>query len=152
MTDSTDMPMRCPYCLGFAEYRPSSAELYRGTDYGPVWICQPCGAWVGCHRGGTGRVPLGRLADKALRDAKRAAHAEFDPLWMAKMRRDGLRKRHARAKAYAWLSRALSTAPEETHIGMFDIEMCRRVVQICRPYATRIRRTDTAFQSSEETP
>lgn len=126
----------CPYCQKPAEYRESSAGIY-SRDYGPVWICDPCSAWVGCHPNGR---PLGRLADARLRKEKQAAHAAFDPLWKRRMERDGLRKGHARAKGYKWLRQQLGLTAEECHIGMFDTDMCRRVVEVCAPYSGRLAR------------
>ena len=105
-------------------------------DYGAVWECRPCEAWVGCHPQGT---PLGRLADKALRQAKMAAHAAFDPFWKAKMRRDGWPQKRARNAGYEWLAGQMGIAREDCHIGMFDEAQCRRVVEICE--AVRNRRT-----------
>lgn len=92
------------------------------------WLCAPCSAWVGCHRanpghGRDGTEPLGRLANADLRAAKQRAHAAFDPYW----KNGGL----ARADAYAWLAASLGIPKDACHIGLFDLEMCRRVVQIC---------------------
>lgn len=112
----------CPYCSGAATFRPSSAHLYRGTDYGPVWECAPCQAWVGVHRGT--ETPLGRLANKELRRAKSAAHAAFDPLWK--------KGPMERASAYKWLAGQLEIERADCHIGMFDVAMCQRVIEICR--------------------
>lgn len=72
----------CPYCHQPARYT-DSAPLYRGNSYGMVWLCDPCGAWVGCH--GNTDEPLGRLANKELREWKQKAHAAFDPLWKRKL-------------------------------------------------------------------
>jgi uncharacterized protein DUF3268 len=126
-----DIPV-CPYCskpstlvTGAVVY-PHMPELAEK----PIWACMPCGAWVGCHPGG--QMPLGRLADAGLRRAKKEAHNLFDPLWKAKMRRDGCSKREARGKAYAWLAGQLGIPREDCHIGMFDVATCRRVVEICR--------------------
>ncbi len=102
-----------------------SSELYRsGVNYGPVWICRPCQAWVGCHKyaHGSKTVPKGRLANKELRDAKIAAHAAFDPF----------QDRMGRARAYKWLSKQLGIPGRDCHIGMFDVNQCRRVVAACQ--------------------
>ena len=122
----------CPYCGQEAVLHGSSAKFYHGSDFGPVWACEDCQAWVGCHRGGN--VPLGRLADKELREAKITAHAAFDRLWKAKMQRDKCSKGHARACGYKWLAAQLNIPPTECHVGMMDVERCRRVVEVCRPY------------------
>lgn len=132
-------PVVCPYCGKAARHLANSSPVYGGTDYGPVWVCWPCDAWVGCHKGGTGTTPLGRLADKELRRAKVAAHAAFDPLWRAKMRREGCSQGEARSAAYRWLSEQLGLPRKETHIGMFDVAMCARVVAACAPYQSKKR-------------
>ena len=127
----------CPYCGKDAAFLESSAAVYSGRDYGPVYACIPCGAWVGCHPGT--KRPLGRLADKSLRAAKQAAHSAFDPLWAAKMKRDGLNKGHARGKGYAWLAGQLGIEAKDCHIGMFDVDQCRRVVAICKPFSEKLK-------------
>ncbi len=111
--------MKCPYCGAKAVWRDSS--IVYGKSYGPIWVCSnypACDAYVGCH-GGT-RTPLGRMADAELRENKKQAHAAFDPLWKA--------GKMTRAEAYGWLAKELGIPRSECHIGMFDVEMCRRVV------------------------
>jgi hypothetical protein len=125
----------CPYCGGAAVFHQTSNHLY-GRDYGPVWHCAPCGAWVGCHPGGK---PLGRLANKALRDAKVAAHAAFDPLWQAKQRRDSCSKAKARGAGYKWLADQLGIDRKDCHIGMFTVEQCSKVVEVCAAFRTKVR-------------
>lgn len=122
----------CPYCRAPAVFHKTSTHIY-GTDYGPIWVCAPCEAWVGCHPNG---APLGRLANKALRQAKQAAHAAFDPLVTGKMRRDGVTKNHARGSAYKWLAGQLGIDRKDCHIGMFDEATCERVVAICSAIST----------------
>jgi hypothetical protein len=117
---------KCPYCDAGAVLHRSSAKFYHGRDYGPVWACVPCGAWVGCHDGT--EKPLGRLANKELRQAKIMAHAAFDPLW--KPRADGSRPMNRR-DAYRWLAGRLGIPAKRCHIGWFDAEMCQRVVDVC---------------------
>lgn len=119
--------LACPYCGNPAEFWPSSERLY-AADHGPVYICQPCQAWVGCHKGT--KQPLGGLADKELRHWRRSAHYGFDRLWSAKMRRDGCSKREARQAGYRWLAGQLGIEADDCHIGMFDAETCKRVVKI----------------------
>lgn len=119
----------CPYCSEPAKLRRDSSAFYGGIDRGPIWECYPCHAWVGCHPDTT--APLGRLADKKLRRAKILAHAHFDPLWVAKIKRDGCTKKEARKAGYAWLAAQLGLTSEQCHIGLFDLEQCRRVVEIC---------------------
>lgn len=124
----------CPYCNNPAELVGGDAIYPHRPDLAgkKMWRCQPCGAWVGCHDGTT--TPLGRLANAELRKAKQAAHAAFDRLWQAKLRREGCTKKEARGAAYRWLADQMGLDRETCHIGMFDVDTCRRVVEICKPF------------------
>lgn len=86
-----------------------------------VWACK-CGAWTGCHEGTT--LPRGAPGNEKTRQARRAAHKAFDPLWRGK-------RRIARQCAYEWLARALGIPENDCHIGLFDAAMCERVIQVC---------------------
>lgn len=126
---------RCPYCGSLARLVTSDTVYPGRPDYGMLWACAnypKCDAYVGCHKGTT--APLGRLANKDLRAAKQAAHAAFDRLWQAKVARDGVSKGQACSRGYEWLAKQLGLPVEQTHIGMFDVDTCRRVVAICAPY------------------
>jgi hypothetical protein len=117
--------IRCDYCDRLAE-RVNGKAIYphRPDLVGKqFWRCQPCGAYVGCHPGTS--TPLGRLANAQLRRAKQQAHAAFDPIWRSKER--------SRGEAYAWLAEQLGISKNNCHIGMFDVEMCERVVSVCTP-------------------
>lgn len=116
--------LECPYCQ-------NSADLVNGNaiyphrpdlDHKLFWLCSPCNAYVGCHPGTSN--PLGRLANAELRQWKMAANRWFDPIW-----RDGSMTRR---KAYSWLAGHLGLAVKKTHIGLFDVETCQRVIQACR--------------------
>lgn len=123
-------PPFCPYC-NESSILVDSAKVY-GRSYGWMYVCQRypgCDAYVGCHKGTT--EPLGRLANKELRSAKRAAHDAFDPLWRAKIRLTGCSKKTARTRAYAWLAGELGISFDDCHIGMFDVETCKRVAELC---------------------
>lgn len=115
----------CDYCR-------QPADLVTGREIYPsrrdlvslkFWACTPCGAYVGCHRD-SNNLPLGRLANGELRTAKRLTHAVFDPLW-----KNGTMRR---AEAYAWLANELGIKARECHIGMFDVEMCKRAREVIR--------------------
>lgn len=127
----------CDYCgsdaplVTGAEVYPHRADLHSKLFY----LCRPCEAWVGTHDGTS--EPLGRLANAELRQWKSMAHAAFDPLWRAKIRQ-GSRKKHARGAGYQWLAGQLGIEADLCHIGMFDVAMCRRVVEICKPYSDRV--------------
>ena len=117
--------MNCPYCGGSVKLIDS--QIIYGKSYGLAWVCEnypKCDAYVGCHPGTD--KPLGRLADKELRAWKGAAHAAFDPMWKS--------RKMTRRRAYQWLSGQIGILEDETHIGMFDADMCKRTVDICREW------------------
>lgn len=123
-------PLICPYCGSKALLR-DSAMIYRGYSYGWVWLCPKwpgCDSYVGCHKGTN--KPLGRMANKELRDAKSEAHKAFDVIWRRVASGSGNEK-FARVRAYAWLAEQLQILRKECHIGMMDVDTCRRVVDIC---------------------
>jgi ribosomal protein L37AE/L43A len=130
-------PPVCPYCGSDAVFHKSSAKFYRGRDYGSLWACEPCQAWVGVH--GQSKNPLGRLANAELRKLKMAAHSAFDPLWK-KGGTDQFRGPHKgprmrRSDAYGWLAQQLGIAKHDCHIGLFDESMCKRVIEVCNQLA-----------------
>ena len=124
----TEHRVTCPYCLCAAELVDSSA-VYR-KSYGLIWLCRPCGAWVGVHKNSRSHAPLGTLANEELRFARRMAHKAFDPLWEQAVG-GGLSKSEARTRLYAWLAEELGMPAKECHIGMFSLPVCVRVIEIC---------------------
>lgn len=125
----------CPYCKANTDFVDS--KVIYGRSYGMVYLCNPCKAWVGIHKG-TDKA-LGRLANAELRRAKGQAHMYFDQLWKRKMLKHNLNKKTARGRAYKWLSESLGVPFELTHIGMFDVDMCKKVVELCKPYCIKQR-------------
>ena len=112
----------CPYC-GMRAKRANGCDLYPHRP--DLWkkkfvVCFPCDARVGCHANGD---PLGELANAELRSIRIKAHAAFDPKW----KQGGM----SRSKAYRWLSKQLGIRFEDTHIGMFDMDQCQRVIEVC---------------------
>lgn len=136
--------MKCPYCPGIANLR-SSKEIYSGRDFGLMFICENypiCNSYVGCHQGT--KKPLGTPANEELRKFRNLAHSSFDALWRRKQkklvnesrkyREKSNAKYLARSRGYKWLSENLNIEFEKCHIGMFDIEKCKKVISVCKPY------------------
>lgn len=123
------MNRTCPYCGQQARLVTGNIIYPHRPDLSDknFWHCAPCDAYVGCHHGTT--VPLGRLADAKLRKAKMDAHAVFDTLWRHAPKNQ---RSTARKRAYAWLARELGLPPEDTHIGMMDVDTCMRVIELSR--------------------
>lgn len=101
-----------------AKIYPHRQDLYKKR----FWLCVECGAYCGCHPGST--KPLGTPADAETRKARSAAHFAFDVIW-----RSG---RIPRWEAYAWLAQQLELPTHLCHIGMFDVDTCRRVIELSR--------------------
>jgi len=119
VTDPLPPPTECPFCAGEVRL-VNNARFYGGREFGwPLAYACRCGARVGCHPGTT--IPLGTLADKATKDARRCAHEAFDPLWKGKG--PGMRRR-----AYQALQTALGT--ENAHISWMGVEECTKVVKV----------------------
>jgi hypothetical protein len=130
----------CPYCCERAKLT-RGGDVYR-RNYAPVWLCEPCEAWVGTHKDDPDHAPLGTLAKAELRALRQRAHQLFDPLWKAKMQRDGCSKSKARAAGYDWLAGQLGREPgfAAVHIGYLDEEGCRAVIEACeRVYGGKLR-------------
>lgn len=117
------MTTKCPYCDSNPKLVDGSVIYPHRPDlaYKHFWLCQQCSAYVGCHP--NSKKPLGRLANAELRKYKSMAHAAFDPSW-----KEGWM---SRSDAYSWLAAQLSIDKSECHIGMFDIDMCKRVLEVC---------------------
>lgn len=120
-------PEKCRFCHSSVEY-VSHAKIYGGREYSAwpfIYLCTnpACGASVGVHEGTN--HPLGTLADRETKEARKSAHNAFDPMW--KGERD---KGKARVEAYKWLADQLDIEPWRCHISWFDIAVCRKVVQL----------------------
>jgi len=113
----------CPYCGNPAVFT-NTTEIY-GKNYGKIYLCRPCDAYVGVHAGST--RPKGSLANAELRKWRMKAHEAFDGIWLRgePFNRNG---------AYQWLADTLQIARDECHIGMFGVEECKRVVSAVREF------------------
>ena len=118
------MSLICSYCSCHSKLVSGSAIYKNRPDLDDLkfYLCKPCDAYVGVHKGTV--KPLGRLANAELRKAKMAAHARFDPLW-----KSGTMKRK---EAYKHLADLLGIHPSDCHIGMFDVDMCKKVLVVLR--------------------
>jgi hypothetical protein len=110
--------MICPYCNKPAELKDSSV-IY-GKSYGLIYICFPCNAYVGTHRGTS--TPLGTLANSELRKLRKQCHSIFDLIWKS--------GKMSRFEAYVWLSKQLKIDINQCHIGMFDVDQCKKVMEV----------------------
>ncbi len=110
----------CPYCERKSKLVNSSV-IY-GRDYGWAYLCKPCDAYVGCHKGT--KKSKGSLANAELREVRKQTHALFDPVWRNKLL--------SRSDAYSWLAKLLNIPKSECHIGMFNVEMCQSAITVIK--------------------
>ena len=109
----------CPYCS-----RP--AVLTRRRIPGEAhqeffWVCHPCDARIKAHF--KSKMPMGKMANKALRLRRISAHRAFDVKWLFNGNR---------SKAYRELSEHLELSSADCHIANFDTDMCKRVIAYAR--------------------
>lgn len=129
----------CPYCGKETAFVDSS--IVYGKSYGMIYICLPCKAYVGVHKGTD--TALGRLANAELRELKKQAHLYFDQVW-----KTGQMERN---KAYTWLSQTLNIERDKTHIGMFDEKLCRDCAYFSKQLLNDLRRLDLDFGEEPKT-
>lgn len=119
-------PECCPYCTGKVKLVDNS-EIYRGRSYGDwpyAYWCKPCDAMVGLHPDTD--LPLGTMADKELRDARKESKA----LFLRVMSVESM----SRSKAYEWLSKKMQIPKSECHFGHFDEDRCSMAFNICESH------------------
>lgn len=111
----------CPYCKSSTEVVTETdiyGREYKGRSMIRCGNYLNCNSYVGTHKDGE---PLGRLANKQLREAKSKAHKYFDKLW----NEDYIE----RSEAYEMLADHLGIPNKYCHIGMFRKETCDKVVE-----------------------
>ena len=80
------------------------------------------------HARSTRNVPLGRLANGALRDAKSRLHDALEPLVAAKVRRDGVNPFEARGKAVRGLADELGFELASPSLHLLSLEQCEQAI------------------------
>lgn len=108
-----DRNLDCPEC-------GAPMQIVKLYDRRPFYSCiewPDCDGAHGAHPNGD---PLGIPAKRAVKDARIAAHDLFDQIWMTKIM--------TRARAYAWMRKALGLSKEEAHISRFMEDECARLV------------------------
>lgn len=81
-----------------------------------MYRCPNCGSSVGMHP--FTNIPLGTLADDALKKARKESKQPFEMLWQS--------RRMTRAQAYAALADHLGIEAGKCHFGWFDAATCAR--------------------------
>lgn len=138
MESKIDPPI-CPYCGSIAIFS-STYDIYN-TDYGMVWLCPnfpTCDSYVGAHK--SDNRPKGSMANKELRKWRMRAHESFDPLWK--------RKIMDRGDAYQYMQSLMHLDPDLCHIGMFDIDQCKELIEKLKWYSPYPINIDTGLNYS----
>ena len=119
--DPLPAPTTCRHCESQVDL-VSNAEIY-GTEYGQwpwAYLCRGCGAHVGIHP--FTNIPLGYLANKLEREARKRAKAQFNKIWRGDI--------EFRNRAYSWLANRMGIPRSECHFGMFDVTQCEQAMVI----------------------
>jgi hypothetical protein len=134
----------CDYCGTPAALTRSGDEAYPyRDDHGPLWLCVACEAWIGIRPRSTRNVPLGRLANGSLREAKSRLHEALEPLATAKARRDGVNIFEARSKAIRWVSTGIGLDPLPASIHALTADQCEQALRYVTAFvASRRSMTD----------
>ncbi len=116
--------IRCPYCGSMALLRPAKLVRRSASPEDEVYACArfpACDAYVTAHR--DSRLPMGTLADKALRQKRREAHLALNRLWEYGYM--------SKKEAYRWLQLQLGLPETEAHIAHFFEYRCEQVIRLC---------------------
>lgn len=110
-------------CGGKVELVKNS-EIY-GREYGEwpwAYFCRDCDSYVGLHP--FTNIPLGTLADKETREARKDAKNPFERLFKS--------GRMTRNEAYQALAKKMGIDVGECHFGWFDIDQCKKAKVLTR--------------------
>lgn len=117
--DPLPPPIACRYCNGQVRL-VQNAVIYKGRSYGKwpyVYLCNGCWAYIGLHPDTD--IPLGTLANRALRDARNRTKAIFQNY----LSDAGM----SRTTAYRWLADQMGIEVSSCHFGWFEQSDCDRV-------------------------
>lgn len=109
----------CSYCNSNVVITTND-EVYGKTygEYPWIYYCTNCEAFVGIHP--YTNIPLGTLADKQLRTARKHAKDPFNKIWQS-----GLT---TRTEMYDKLAKYLNIEREHCHFGWFTFEQCQKLI------------------------
>ena len=124
--------IKCQYCGSQAFLRPASVlnKKEKAEESAMFYVCARypvCDAYVTAHNGTL--LPMGTLANRQLRQKRRAAHAAFNQLWQSKLM--------TRKEAYRWLQNQLGIAAEDAHIAKFMDYRCDETIRLCERFMGR---------------
>ncbi|WP_154825797.1 zinc-finger-containing protein [Enterobacter hormaechei] len=74
-------------------------------------------------------MPLGALADKPTRDARKSCKLPFERIWKSGAM--------TRTEAYQWLADKMDIPVHECHFGWFTVEQCHTAMHHCNDWLNR---------------
>lgn len=134
VTNPLPVPTICPHCQAAVELVNNKA-IY-GREFGEwPWayrcVNTVCDSYVGIHP--RTDIPIGTLANKPMRQARKLAKAAFAPLW----EKQGMDK----SAAYAWMAEKMGIADvNHAHVGWFGIDQCNKLIEICNTHLKGIKK------------
>ena len=121
--DNYQIPIDCDYCGGKVRLVSNAVIYGREFGSGKAYVCEKCTASVGTHQDCI--TPLGSLADKQTKQARKDAHVAFDALWRGK-------GSGARERLYAKLAEYFQA--DKVHIGWLSAQECQKVLEFVSVY------------------
>lgn len=123
--------IKCPYCGSQAFLRPASVLNKHGPAYDgkKYYVCArypQCDSYVKAHA--FNHMPMGTLADRALRHKRRDAHIAMQQLCD--------RGIMTRKELYRWLQTQMGLCEEDAHIAKFSEQRCEQVISLCHRFRT----------------
>lgn len=118
--------VKCIECYTTEALLTTGAEIYpHRKDLAALsfYICDNCGAYVGCHPGTT--TALGSPAGPETRSARQQCHRLFDRHWKS----GGM----SRSEAYARISKALGFS---VHFSQLTQEQCEQAITELKTWST----------------
>lgn len=120
--DPAPVPKSCCHCSGNILI-VNNSSIY-GKEYGEwpwAYLCESCGAYVGMHP--FTNIPLGTLATKAIREARKSCKPYFTRMFNV--------KKIPRSEGYKLLAAELGIDTTLCHFGLFDVDMCQKAKSAC---------------------
>jgi len=115
----------CPYCKKPSVLKNERAIYNQHFTNKLFWVCcdfPKCDAYVGTHGNGIWmNYPMGRLANKELRELKKKAHELFDHIWKTATM--------SRTQMYVWFQKTMSLDEQHAHIGELDVDQCYELIE-----------------------
>lgn len=119
----------CAHCGSNCELT-DGIEIYPHRDdlaYLNFWICRPCNAFVGCHKNGTFKTPLGLAANQELRSLRSQIHAVIDPAWKF--------YGYKRSEVYSIITieyQKLFNTTDEYHTAKLNIAEAKAILEVAK--------------------